>query len=449
MTTDKRTIQEINEKIRDGSVCVVTAAQMTQIVAETGPEDAMHEVDVVTTGTFGAMCSSGVWMNFGHAEPPMKMSKVWLNDVEAYTAVAAVDAYLGATQPSISQGIEYGGGHVIEDLIRRKTVNLRAKGTCTDCYPNRELSVEIGIDELNQAVMSNPRNCYERYGVATNSSERSLNTYMGKLLPEFENATFSGAGELSPIVNDPQFRTIGIGTRILLGGGVGYVIGSGTQHSPTTGFGTLMVQGDLKRMSPTLIRGATMTGYGPTLYVGVGVPIPIINAEVAKSAGVSDSDITTSVYDYAVPSRDRPVLASVTYEELKSGMIEVNRREVRTSPLSSFKVAQDIAMQLKDLIVKREFFLTEAVTPLSSKGTAYPLRPKEVSGPTTIVSTVSDQFMHRDSELCIHCGLCIPYCKAGVFQQDSNWVVTDDQHLCVECGECRNVCPQRAITVRS
>ncbi|MGY5879240.1 MAG: homocysteine biosynthesis protein [Candidatus Thorarchaeota archaeon] len=449
MTTNEKSIQEINEKIRNGSACVVTAAQMTQIVAEMGPEDAMHEVDVVTTGTFGAMCSSGVWMNFGHAEPPMKMSKVWLNDVEAYSAIAAVDAYLGATQPSKSRGIEYGGGHVIEDLIRGKTVTLKAEGTCTDCYPNRELSVEIALEDLNQAVMSNPRNCYERYGVATNSSEKPLHTYMGKLLPELENATYSGAGELSPVVNDPQFRTIGIGTRILLGGGEGYVIGSGTQHNPSGGFGTLMVQGNLKQMNSSLIKGATMTGYGPTMYVGVGVPIPIINADVAKSAGISDADITTSVYDYDVPSRDRPALASVNYEELKSGMIEVNGREVRTSPLSSFKVARDIAVQLKDLIAKKEFFLTEAVTPLSSKDTAYPLRPRKSTRPTTIVAAVSDQFMHRNTDLCIDCGLCVPYCPAGVFQQDSNWAVTDDSSICVECGECRDICPQRAITVRS
>ena len=449
MTTKEKTIQEINEKIGNGSACVVTAAQMTQIVAERGPEGAMHEVDVVTTGTFGAMCSSGVWMNFGHAEPPMKMSKVWLNDVEAYGGIAAVDAYLGATQPSSSRGIEYGGGHVIEDLIRGKTVTLRAEGTVTDCYPNPDLSVEIGLEDLNQAVMSNPRYCYELYGVATNTLDRSLYTYMGKLLPELENATYSGAGELSPIVNDPQFRTIGIGTRILLGGGEGYVIGCGTQHNPTGGFGTLMVQGDLENMNSSMIRGATMTKYGPTLYVGVGVPIPIINAEVAKSAGVSDADITTNVYDYAVPSRNRPALASVNYEELKSGMIEVNGKEVRTSPLSSFKVAQDIAAYLKDLIVKKEFFLSEAVKPLSSKDTVYPLRPRKSASPTAIVSPVSDQFMHRNTDLCIHCGLCVPHCSAGVFQQDSDWIVIDDQNLCVECDDCRDICPQRAITVRS
>jgi len=66
---------------------VVTAEEMTEIVKSLGPEKAAQEVNVVTTGTFGAMCSSGVWVNFGHSDPPIKMSKVWLNDVEGYAGV--------------------------------------------------------------------------------------------------------------------------------------------------------------------------------------------------------------------------------------------------------------------------------------------------------------------------------------------------------------------------
>ena len=182
MQKNEKSIEEINRRISDGNARVVTAAEMVQIVTEMGPDSAVHEVDVVTTGTFGAMCSSGVWLNFGHSEPPMKMSRVWLNDVEAYAGVAAVDAYLGATQPSTSTGIEYGGGHVIEALVNGKTVTLRAEGAGTDCYPLKELEVDINLENLNQALLSNPRNCYERYGVATNSSESSLNTYMGKLV---------------------------------------------------------------------------------------------------------------------------------------------------------------------------------------------------------------------------------------------------------------------------
>ena len=55
----KKSFHEINRKIEDGSVNVVTAEEMVTIVEELGAEGAAKEVDVVTTGTFGAMCSSG------------------------------------------------------------------------------------------------------------------------------------------------------------------------------------------------------------------------------------------------------------------------------------------------------------------------------------------------------------------------------------------------------
>ncbi|MEM3589561.1 MAG: homocysteine biosynthesis protein, partial [Candidatus Bathyarchaeia archaeon] len=94
------------------------ADEFTEFAKSVGIEKAAKEVDVVTTGTFGAMCSSGAFLNFGHADPPIKMKRCWLNEVPAYAGLAAVDVYLGATSPSEDRGIEYGGGHVIEDLVR-------------------------------------------------------------------------------------------------------------------------------------------------------------------------------------------------------------------------------------------------------------------------------------------------------------------------------------------
>ncbi|MCF2135908.1 MAG: 4Fe-4S binding protein [Candidatus Thorarchaeota archaeon] len=451
MTKYEKTVDEINERIEDGSVSVITASEMAALLKEKSPAEAVREVDVVTTGTFGAMCSSGVWLNFGHSEPPIKMSRVWLNDVEAYTAVAAVDAYLGAGQLSETLGMAYGGGHVIEDLIRGRPIHLRAEAYGTDCYPRREISTEITIDDLNQAVMLNPRNAYERYSVATNSSDRTLYTYMGKLLPHFENATFSGAGELSPLINDPQFRTIGIGTRIFLGGAQGYIIGSGTQHNPDNGFSTLMVRGDLKQMSPEYVRGVTLTKYGVSLYVGVGVPIPILNEDIVKSTGVSDSDIITGVYDYSVPSEDRPSLKQVSYAELKSGRIELDGREVKTAPMSSFMMAQRVADLLKSQIRKGEFTLTSPVERLAATGTMrmMPQREPTVSAyPRTPHVVPEGQYVFRDESRCVHCGLCVMYCPAGVFQRDDEWRITDDPFRCVECGTCRDICPHGAISLR-
>jgi len=156
----EKTVSEINERIKDGCVRVITADKMSEIVKELGPEEAAREVDVVTTGTFGAMCSSGVFLNFGHADPPIKMQKIWLNEVEAYTGIAAVDAYIGAAQLSDDRGMEYGGAHVIEDFASGKPVEVRALAYGTDCYPRKEIETTIAIEDLNQAIMINPRYLY-------------------------------------------------------------------------------------------------------------------------------------------------------------------------------------------------------------------------------------------------------------------------------------------------
>ena len=301
-----KSIEQINERIRDGSARVVTAEEMPGIVDELGEQGALKEVDVVTTGTFGAMCSSGAFLNFGHSEPPIRMERIWLNDVEAYGGLAAVDTYIGATQQSDTLEEQYGGAHVLEDLVSGKSVELRATSRGTDCYPRRTITTELLLENLNQAIMCNPRNAYQRYNAATNTTDRLLHTYMGTLLPNSGNITYSGAGILNPISNDPKLRLIGSGVPIFLCGAQGMVIGEGTQSSPAGGFGTLMVTGNLKEMSPDYLRAATMTGYGVTLYVGIGVPLPVLDFDVVRATAVRDGDISVDIIDYGVPSRNRP-----------------------------------------------------------------------------------------------------------------------------------------------
>lgn len=446
-----KTIKDINKKIEKKRAIVVNAEEMIHIVREIGPKRAAEEVDVVTTGTFGAMCSSGVWVNFGHSQPPIKMSRVWLNDVEAYTGVAAVDAYIGATQISESLGMRYGGAHVIEDLVSRRPVIVRAEAYGTDCYPRKTLETEITIDDLNQALMSNPRNAYQKYAVAINSSKKIIYTYMGKLLPNFGNATYSGAGELSPIMNDSSFKAIGIGTRIFLGGAHGYITGSGTQHDPNNEFSTLMVQGNLKKMSREFLRAAVFKGYGCTLYIGIGVPIPVLNVEIAKSTGISNSEIFTSVLDYGIPSRNRPVLKKVSYEELKSGVIEINGRKVKTSPLSSFLMAKKIAETLKKWIRNGSFYLTESVEKLPLGESAKPMLQRKplIAQPHVRQRFLlpEGQYIYKDDQRCIHCGLCLSICPKGVFRRENSWKILVDSIKCNRCGVCSDVCPVEAIQV--
>ena len=378
----KRTYEEINQKIRKGDAVVLTAEEVIGVVESEGIEKATKEVDVVTTGTFGAMCSSGAFINFGHSEPPIKMSKVWLNDVPAYTGIAAVDAYIGATELRDDNDMSYGGAHVIEDLISRKPVRLRATGYGTDCYPRKEIDTYISLATVNQAYMFNPRNSYQNYGVATNSSERTLFTYMGKLLPKYGNATYSSAGQLSPLLNDPHLRTIGIGTRIFLGGAQGYVAWEGTQYKttpperngvPTGSARNLAVVGELRDMSPDYIKALVFNKYGTTLAVGIGIPIPILDEEMMRCVSIKDSEIFAPVLDYSVQSRNKQPIHEVSYSELRSGSIEIGSKKVRTSSLSSYYKAKQIAEALKKSVNEGTFLLTVPVARLPEERSINPL----------------------------------------------------------------------------
>lgn len=385
-----KTLEEINRRIRDGEAVVLTAEEMTELVKSDGAGKAAKKVDVVTTGTFGPMCSSGAFINFGHSDPPIKMSKVWLNDVPVCADIAAVDAYVGATAVSETEGMGYGGAHVIQDFVDGKWIKLRSVSPGTDCYPRREIETYVNRDTVNQAFMFNPRNAYQNYACATNGSGHTIYTYMGVLLPEHGNATYCSAGQLNPLLNDPCYRTIGIGTRIFLGGAVGYVAWPGTQFrtdverspggTPIGPGGALAVVGDMKRMDSRFLRGARFHRYGVTLYVGVGIPIPVLDEEMAAFTGVSDFEIQTSIFDYSQQTRARVPLGRVSYAELRSGSIQINGRKVHTAPLSSYLVARKIAETLKGWVKEGKFLLSAPVEPLPEEGTLNTLEIRDGEG---------------------------------------------------------------------
>lgn len=369
-----KTLEEINKKIKNGSVVVLNAEEIIDYAEQNGLKKTARDIDVVTTATFGPMCSTGAFLNFGHSDPPIKMSKVWLNDVPAYAGIAAVDAYIGATELSETEDMNYGGAYVIEDLISGKPVKLRATSYGTDCYPRKEIETYITLESINQAYIFSPRNVYQNYAAATNSSDKTIYTYMGKLMPNFGNITFSSAGQLSPLLNDPYYRTIGIGTRIFIGGAQGYVAWQGTQHNPgkerlangtpSGPAGTLALIGDMKKMDKNFIRAATFYGYGITMYVGIGIPIPVLDEEMVEFLKVKDEDLYTEIIDYSIQRRSRPSHGKINYKQLKSGSIMLRGKKIPTGSLSSYAKALEIADLLKSWITKGHFLLTNFVTPL-------------------------------------------------------------------------------------
>lgn len=382
-----RTIAEINERIKKGQAVVVNASEMTELVRREGKAKAAREVDVVTTGTFSPMCSSGLFFNIGQSGPVIKAHRIKLNNVPAYGGLAAVDGYIGCTEATEDDPLNkvypgrfhYGGGHVIEDLAAGKSVHLKAEGYGTDCYPRKLVERDVTLAELPYAELLNPRNCYQNYNAAVNLTSRTIYTYMGPLKPEARNCNFATAGQLSPLFNDPHLRTIGLGTRIFLGGGIGYVLGAGTQHNPKpqrterglplTPSGTLMVKGDLKQMDARYLRGVSFLGYGCSLSVGAGIPIPILDEDMAWFTGVSDEDILMPVKDYGhdYPNGVNKVLAHVPFSELMSGEVKLDGKRVPTVPLTSHSMSLEIADTLKQWIQEGKFLLSEPVEPIPSR----------------------------------------------------------------------------------
>lgn len=376
-----RTLAEINDKILHQTAVVWTVEELKARVVEVGVTQTTKEVDVVTTGTFEPMESSGAIINLGHTDPPIKIRKCWLDGVPAYAGFGAVDLYLGATQqvdytgltdiPDGEESKERGGGHVIEDLIAGKLVQLRAIGQVTDCYPRGSFDTTITKETINQFYLFNPRNLYQNFIVGVNGGDRPLFTYLGPLQPRLSNAVYSNPGAISPLLNDPDLKLIGIGTQIFLGGGIGYIAWEGTQHFPLqkrlpnrTPIGpsaTLALIGDAKQMNPKWVRGCYFKNYGPSMMIGVGIPLPVLNEEVVKNCAIQDQDIVAPVVDFSIPRRVRPTFGLVSYAQLKTGRITVDGKSVRVAPLASVFLSRQVALELKQWIEKGEFTLTEPV----------------------------------------------------------------------------------------
>ena len=382
----ERTIAEINDKIRHQSAVVWTVEEAKARIAEVGITQAAQEVDVITTGTFEPMESSGAILNLGHTDPPIKIRQCWIDGVSAYSGFGAVDLYLGATHGAeTSEGEEVrerGGGHVIADLIAGKAVHLRALGQVTDCYPRASFETTITKDSINQFYLFNPRNLYQNFIVGVNGGDRPLHTYLGNLQPRLGNAVYSNPGALSPLLNDPDLQLVGVGTRIFLGGGVGYVAWEGTQHFPLqkrlpnrTPIGpaaTLALIGDAKQMDPRWVRGCYFKSYGPSLMLGVGVPLPVLNESAIAHCAVQDHDLVAPIVDFSIPRRVRPTFGLVSYAQLKTGRIVIDGKSTRVAPLASLYLSRQVAQELKRWIEAGTFLLTEPVADIAKERTFVP-----------------------------------------------------------------------------
>ncbi len=308
MVSNGQTIDKINEKLKANEAVVVTADEFKQMVRK---GEAVEDVDVVTTATMGIMSgTAGLFcIPFAERGEYEKAKKAWINGVPAYPGpcpnerLGIVDLILYGTDHASHS---YGGGHVLQEIVAGNEITLEI-----ETKEGKRVETSFTLDQLDFARLLGTRICFKNYMAFVNSSDDAVDTIfsVNPLKGRLSEATVCGCGELNPLQNDPELRTIGIGTRILVNGAVGHIAGSGTRGSAKKP--NISVVADLKGMDPWFM-GGFGTAAGPECLTSIAIPIPVLNAQVLEDLKVLDEDIPLPIAEI----HSREPFAETTYAQV-------------------------------------------------------------------------------------------------------------------------------------
>lgn len=290
-----RSVEEINEKIERGKAVILTAEEFKNRVRE-GKD--INKVDVVTTATCGIMSGTAAILTVPVSEKGEfdRANMVWLNDIPALPGpcpnerLGLVDLIVYGTTHSVSRPTEYGAGHLFRDLVEGKGIDVKV-----ETNDSRIIKNNIKLDNLDFARILTTRVCFKNYSAFVNTRNdevKSIFSVLGLMGPNKE-VTVSGCGEINPLENDPDLKAIGIGTRILVNGSIGYIIGKGTRSKAKP---NLSVIADMFSMNPEFM-GGFKTSFGPECITSIAVPIPILDENILLNLKILDENVLLPVAD--------------------------------------------------------------------------------------------------------------------------------------------------------
>lgn len=367
---------EILERIERSEAVVLTAEEVSRLV-EDEDRSSLEEVDVVTTATRAVMSGTYAILSFPVAEPGsfQRARNVWLNGISAQVGpcpnenLGLLDLIVFGTACSRDRP-DYGGGHLFRDLVEGKTIQVEVQ---TD--EGGLLQAEAGLEDMPQARMFGSRHAFKNYSAFVNPGSRSVRTifHARGFEPHCQGATFSGCGQINPLKCDPLLETIGIGTRILLNGAEGYVLGTGTRSSRDkpnlSGFA------DMHHMTAEYM-GGFVTGLGPECICSLAVPIPVTSPTILEEIARRDREIALPVNDI----NTRTVIGQANYGDVWEDV----DLEVEFDPQR--------CRGCKKCLVEM----------------ACPMRAVRYDQEARVAT--------RDGSLCFHCGLCVTECPNGAFR---------------------------------
>jgi putative methanogenesis marker 16 metalloprotein len=375
-----RTFSEIQEKIDQGEVVVLTAQEVCDRVRN-GETLGLNDIDVVTTATSALMSGTYAVLSFNVAEADTftKAEKVWINTVPAQVGpcpnerIGILDLIVMGTQASkINPG--YGAGDLFRELVLGEQVKVEIQ---TD--EGQRLTSFTTLKEIPHAMLHASRNAFKNYLAFVNPGKTSVSTifHSDKMNGNYEEMTFCGCGELNPLENDPELKTIGVGTKVLINGAQGFVTGPGTRSSSDKPNLTGIV--DMHTMNPEFM-GGFKTGHGPDIITTWAVPIPVLDKEMLTHILKTDDQIPLNVVDV----RSRKPIFEVTYGDVwgkTNHFVEFNGK----------KCLQCDACHVENVCHVAKICPVKAVQWDSVKGLQF------------------------DRSRCFNCGLCVSRCKGESF----------------------------------
>ncbi len=389
----QKEIKTINKKIENGEATVMTAEELCNLI-RSGEKLTVEDIDVVTSATKALMSGTLAIFTIPIAERGAfrRAESLWLNGIPAFPGpcpnerLGLVDAILYGTEYSRTDP-NYGGGHLFRNIVEKKQIEVEVKTS-----EGKTIITSSSLDEMDFARMLTTRSVYKNYAAFVNPKKETVKTIFSVtgLNGPYREATICGCGELNPIAKDPNLAVIGVGTKLLINGAKGYVMGRGTrsrQNNPN-----LMLEADMFNMNP-LYMGGFKTSESPEVIVSCAIPIPIISEAILEAVTITDEDIPLPVMD-------------------------INNREIITNSKYSE------AWQGNDIVVK--YHGNRCIKTSCEKYCEKLECPVESLCPTGAFSIEKGRI---DRSLCFNCTVCVYICKQNVFTAKTGKITVNGKEV--------------------
>lgn len=376
-----RSLEELLERQRQRRLRVCTTAGFRQRVAAEGLAAAYAATDVVVAAEAHFTDQASLVLNLGPSDPPIRLREPLLDGVAAAVGGAGADLVLPIG--SSPQAPRRGGAQVLASLLAGASVELSAGGDPTPLQPRRELQARLDLARIGHGRLLLHRGISENGVVAVSSASGVIHTGWGPLLGPFVNALYTAAGADSIGLAMPGLALLGPGSPVLVAGGIGWVVGSGSAHQPRPrrlASGHARTPGavaalcvDLHSLDRRWLRACHFEGHGGSLLVAIAAPIPLLDGRTARQASTPDEELEAPVLDLSIPRRIKPSFGAVSYAALKAGTIVVDGHRIPAAPSHSPRLAQEMAEELVKRLENGGFPLRLPLIPLSPRPALLPL----------------------------------------------------------------------------